>query len=42
MYLKYLSLRLYLLFSFQFFTRLAAVFSEEVGDVCFIELDGPI
>ena len=29
MYLKYLSLRLYPLFSFQFFTRLGAVFAEE-------------
>ncbi len=32
MYLKYLSLRFYPLFSFQFCTRLAAVFAEEVGD----------
>ena len=32
MYLKYLSLRFYPLFSFQFCTRLASVFAEEVGD----------
>ena len=31
MYLKYLPLRFYPLCSFQFFTRLAAVFAEEVG-----------
>ena len=36
MYLKYLSLRPYLLFSFQFTTRLAAVFAEDVsGDQSF-------
>ena len=32
MYLKYLSLRLYLLFSFQFFASLTSVFAEEFGD----------
>ena len=30
MYLKYLSLRFYPLFSFQLFTRLGSVFAEEV------------
>ena len=30
------------LFSFQFFTRLAAVFAEEVGYFGFLELDGPL
>jgi hypothetical protein len=29
-------------FSFQFFTRLAAVFAEEVGGFGIFELDGPI
>jgi hypothetical protein len=31
-----------LLFSFQFFTRLAAVFAEEVGDFRAFALDGHI
>ena len=29
-------------FSFQFFTRLAAVFAEEVGDFGILDLDGQI
>ena len=43
MYLKYLSLRFYPLCSFQFFTRLAAVFAEGLDLNIDVELQrGPL
>ena len=35
-FLPYIALQNLLTFSFQFFTRLAAVFAEEVGEFCTI------